>query len=165
MRRASSSRQHRPGSDEFNQQWELCVRQKELPRASCWSILCWNIFYLLPSAVSERIFIRSSLCSLFLFCFSHLFSSPQCLMHFSSSAFTRLCLSHSFPKFSCVEKFGVLTGAFLGKIPHQGIPPRAFQWGSEGAPALSCISMRDQLHPPQSSMDIPGTASMSKEKQ
>lgn len=137
MRSASSSRQHRPGSDEFNQQWELCVRQKELPRASCWSILCWNIFYLLPSAVSERIFIRSSLCSLFLFCFSHLFISPQCLIHFSSSAFTGLCLSHSFPKFSCVGVVPGLWGShggFSWEDCSSGIPPRANQWDSEGAP-------------------------------
>lgn len=138
------------------------MRQKELPRASCWSILCWNIFYLLLSVVSERIFFRSSLCSLFLFCFSHLFVSPGCLMHFSSSAFAGLCLSPSFPKFSCVGvvpgiwEFGILTEAFLREIPHQGIPPRANPWESEGAPALSCISMKDQVHPSQSSLEIPG---------
>lgn len=172
LSRASSSRQRRPGSDEFNQQWELCLYQAEGTAQS----------QLLEHIVVEHILFSTECCirrnflqilpSLLVFI---LFLSS---VHLPSmfDAFFILCLrwalplfplSQSFPVWGWSQGLGALMEAFLGKIPPLEIPPRANQWDqwdSESAPALSCTPMRDQVHPPRSSLEIPGTGSTRKKK-
>lgn len=96
----------------------------------------------------------------FLFCFSH----PARLSSMFD-AFFILCLGRALPlSLSLSPKIFLCVGEFPGIWgSHSGFSWENSSLGncSRSKPgALSCISMRDQHHPPQSSVEIPGACSM-----
>lgn len=118
-----------------------------------------HILFITESCIRKNFLQILPLLFVFYFVSLILLVSPRCLMHFSSSALAGLCLSLSLsPKvLLCVGEFPGIWGS------HRGFSWENSSSGncSQSKPgALSCISMRDQDHPPQSSVEIPGAGSM-----
>lgn len=121
--------------------------RRNSPKRVCSSILWYYILYLLLSAISERISFRFFLCS----SFALLFHCTWCLMYFSFSVFTGLCLFQKFPMWAWSQEIEVLTKLLMQGCPHflLGLNEKHTQqmFGFCGAVTVQQISVRDHIHP------------------